>query len=106
MGMPCRLTFAMPAPMAALLPVAETLFSVAVAWLSRPPPKPPSALLPVNWVLFIRSVPPLEMPAPPVSGPPVALLSLMTLLLIVTGLPGPPPLPLPLAMPPPPEPLL
>ena len=102
-GMPCRLTFARPAPRAALLPVAVTLFSIAVAWLSRPPPMPPSASLPVSRVLFIRSVPPFEMPAPPVSSPPVAWLSLMTALLIVMKLPGPPPLPFPLAMPPPPE---
>src|SRR5262249_46299229 len=78
-GMPCKFAFAIPAPIPALLPVAETLFSVAVAWLSSPPPTPPSASLPVTWVLFICNVPPFEIPPPPVSAPPVALLSLITL---------------------------
>src|SRR5262245_4589869 len=102
-GMPCRFAFAIPAPMPALLPVTVTLFSVAAAWLSRPPPTPPSASLPVSRTLFICNVPPFEMPAPPGSCPPVALLSLIPALLIVMKLPAPPPLPLPLAMPPPPE---
>src|SRR3954452_12659091 len=52
-GTPCRLMFAMPAPMAALLTVAETLLRLAFAWLRRPTRVPQSALLPVNRVLFI-----------------------------------------------------
>src|SRR5207249_2315456 len=90
----------------AVLPETTVLFSVAAAWLSRPPPLPPGALFPVIWLSLLTSVPPLATPPPPLIGPAVAVLSLITLLFSVIRLGAPPPIPLPPAIPPPPGPVL